>query len=120
MASSLTKRKIAIMSAVSSSAARAFVMGKRLSKSNTSVRVNHDGSVEMRLFDNLIARHTVEDGTKVTMANWGTMTTRARLNAIIDELGMRGGFWQHKGEQFYGTPESNRTISTREWIQITR
>ena len=108
------------MSAVSSSAARAFVMGKRLSKSNTSVRVNHDGSVEMRLFDNLIARHTVEDGTKVTMANWGTMTTRARLNAIIDELGMRGGFWQHKGEQFYGTPESNRIISTREWIQITR
>ena len=106
--------------AVSSSAARAFVTGKRLSKSNTSVRVNRDGSVEMRLFDNLIARHTVEDGTKVTMANWGTMTTRARLNAIIDELGMRGGFWQHKGEQFYGTPESNRIISTREWIQITR
>ena len=118
------------MSAVSSSAARAFVMGKRLSKSNTSVRANRDGSIEMRLHDNLIARHTVEDGTQLTMAGWGTKTTRARLNAIVDELGMRGGFWQHKGDQFYGTHNSvvsgdacsvcNRTISTTEWVQIAR
>ena len=116
--------------AISSKAARAFVQGKRFSKSNTNVRRNIDGSVEMRLWDNLIARHTVEDGTKVTMAGWGTATTRARLNAITDELGMRGGFWQHKGEQFYGTHNSvvsgdacsvcNRIISTREWVQIAR
>ena len=54
------------------------------------------------------------------MAGGGTKTTRARLNAFVDELCIRGGFWQHKGEQFYGTPESNRTISTGEWVQITR
>ena len=72
--------------AISSVAARAFVQGKRFSKSNTNVRRNIDGSVEMRLWDNLIARHTVEDGTQVTLAGWGTATTRARLNAITDEL----------------------------------
>lgn len=116
--------------AISSSAARAFVQGKRFSKSNTNVRRNIDGSIEMSLWDNIIARHTVKDGTQVTMAGWGTATTRARLNAITDELGVRGGFWQHQGEQFYGTHNSvvsgeacsvcNRTISTREWVQITR
>jgi len=106
--------------AISSNAARAFVQGKRFSKSNTSVRVNIDGSIEMRLWDNLIAKHTAEDGTQATMAGWGTATTRARLNAITNALGMRGGFWQHKGDQYYGTPEDNRTISTREWVQIAR
>ena len=106
--------------AISSNAARAFVQGKRFSKSNTSVRVNIDGSIEMRLWDNLIATHTASDGTQATLAGWGTATTRARLNAILDALGMRGGFWQHKGEQYYGTDKSNRIISTREWVQLTR
>lgn len=106
--------------AISSNAARAFVQGKRFSKSNTNVRRNIDGSIEMRLWDNLIATHTASDGTQATLAGWGTATTRARLNAILNELGMRGGFWQHKGEQYYGTDKSNRTISTREWVQLTR
>lgn len=93
----------------------AFIAGKPCTMGNTRT----DGS-QLFLFGNLIAeafepmpliRHY-----RVTMAGWGTTTTRSRLNALCQLLKMyRGcGFYRREGQWYF----NGREIGTREWIEL--
>ena len=112
-------------------AARAFIEGRNFSRGNTSVTIHHgfycvrnnlDYPDGMRkafyLHGNCIAEQT-PNGLGITLADWPTTTTRDRLNGLLTELGKCEGVWQHKHEQYYGTHEANRIISSSEWITVT-
>lgn len=61
---------------------RAFMNDNEKNLSNTSVQVK-DGYTKMYLFGNLIARKEIATGKiEVTMAGYGTPTTRERLNGL--------------------------------------
>ena len=49
-----------------------------------------------------------------TLAGWGTVTTRERLNGLCRALGVPRGFYQAKHAQYYGEDE----IGTREIIEL--
>lgn len=53
-------------------------------------------------------------GVHVTLAGWGTSTTRARLNIITARFPNAIGFSQRNWDQYYG----EREISTREVITL--
>jgi len=109
-------------------AARAFVEARCFRRDNTSVVV-HDtlcGRIKtLSLHGNVIARQIINDKKPglwsselhITLAGWPTATTRERLNGLLTEMGKRERVWQHKHEQYYGTHEDNRIISS-EWITV--
>ena len=89
-------------------------------------------TVLLYLHDNLIAERIDTDryynehayawpdeNLRITLAGWPTATTRERLNGLLTELGKREGIWQRNHEQYYGTHEDNRVISSSEWITVT-
>jgi hypothetical protein len=128
------------MRKISKLAARAFIEGREFHRDNTSVRITtsmggfrsvegakrtfpNSCTVQLRLHDNLIAERvdaaTIHEKLRITLAGWGTPTTRERLNGLLTEMGKREGIWQHNHEQYYGTHEDNRVISSSEWITVT-
>lgn len=42
-----------------------------------------------------------------TLAGWGTVTTRARLNTLLDWYGIKARFHQHKHEQYFNDEKCN-------------
>jgi len=117
-------------------AARAFIEGRRFHRDNTSVVIAQTGYGDVKrllLHGNIIAIQDLFSNTRnpskslmrtkgnlqITLAGWPTVTTRERLNGLLTELGKREGVWQHKHEQYYGTHEDNRVISSSEWITVT-
>ena len=130
------------MRKISRLAARAFIEGRSFRRDNTSVTVNeyhikfegrtkeevlatHERygttihSQRLYLHGNLIAENTSGDGLRITLAGWGTPTTRERLNTLLTLMDKREGVWQHNHEQYYGTLEGSRIISENEWITVT-
>ena len=130
------------MRKISKLAARAFIEGRSFNRDNTSVTVSeyhikfegrtkeevlatHERygttihSQRMYLHGNLIAENTSANGLRITLAGWGTPTTRERLNTLLTETGKRKGVWQHKFAQYYGTHDDSRVISENEWITVT-
>ena len=113
------------MKKISKLAARAFIEGKSFGRDNTSVmierRTPEDSHPNRRLYlhGNLIAEYTNARALKITLAGWPRRTTRERLNGLLTEMGKREGVWQHNHEQYYGTHEDNRVISSTEWITVT-
>ena len=129
------------MRKISKLAACAFIYGRKFRRDNTSVTVDeyhikfegrtkeevlatHERygttvhSQRMWLHGNLIAENTSANGLRVTLAGWGTPTTRERLNTLLTEMGKDEGFWQRNYEQYYGTLKNNRIISDSEWIIV--
>ena len=91
---------------------KALLAGKPFRKDNTKVRVttNDDGSFHsaiVTLFGNEIAHyyHKNEDGwvIRLTDAEWDTVTTRSRLNALMCEVvrGDRTFIYREKGKTTY-------------------
>ena len=113
------------MRKISRLAARAFIEGRSFTKDNTSVRIEHrareDNHPNRRLYlhGNLIAEYANAKGLRITLAGWPTPTTRERLNTLLTETGKREGVWQHNHDQYYGTHDDNRVISSTEWITVT-
>ena len=122
------------MRKISRLAARAFIEGRSFTRDNTSVKIEHrtpEGLVRkvldlpshpnrrLYLHGNLIAEYTNAKGLRITLAGWNTPTTRERLNTLLTETGKREGIWQHKFNQYYGTHDDNRVISSTEWITVT-
>jgi len=110
------------MRKISKLAARAFIEGRNFRRDNTEVNVHATilgKRKEMRLHGNVIARQTGDQPLKITLAGWGTSTTRERLNTLLTETGKREGVWQRNHKQYYGTHEDNRVISENEWITVT-
>lgn len=51
---------------------------------------------------------------RCTLAGWGTVTTRSRLNAICRGLGMACRFGQRKGQQIF----DDQTITEDQWVTL--
>ena len=117
-------------------AARAFIEGRSFNRANTSVVIAQTGYGDVKrllLHGNIIAIQDLFSNTRdpsksltrtkgnlqITLAGWPTATTRERLNGLLTEMGKREGIWQRNHEQYYGTHEDNRVISSSEWITVT-
>ena len=126
------------MRKISKLAARAFIEGRSFRRDNTEVNVRATilgKRKELRLHGNVIARQVAVDTANIgdydirphytshclhiTLAGWGTPTTRERLHTLLKEMGKDEGVWQHKFDQYYGTDIHNRVISETEWITVT-
>ena len=57
---------------------------KNWSKSNTSVSANDEGTTFVTLHGNLIAQISNNGDMKLSSCGWQTVTTKSRLNAILD------------------------------------
>jgi len=121
---------------ISKLAARAFIEGREFRRDNTEVVVARTGYGDVKrllLHGNIIATQDLFSNTRdpskslmrtkgnlqITLAGWGTPTTRERLNTLLTETGKREGVWQHKFDQYYGTHDDSRVISENEWITVT-
>jgi len=110
------------MRKISKLAARAFIEGRSFNRDNTEVsvcKVIHCERKELRLHGNVIARQTGDQPLKITLAGWGTPTTRERLNTLLTLMWRLEGIWQRNFDQYYGTPEDSRVISENEWVTVT-
>ena len=124
------------MRKISRLAARAFIEGRSFRRDNTSVVVGQTGYgdvIRLLLHGHMIAIQDLFSNTRdpskslkrtkgnlrITLAGWGTPTTRERLHTLLKETGKREGIWQHKFAQYYGTPEDSRVISENEWVTVT-
>lgn len=95
----------------------------------TAIKKNGDGtgSAGVYLHGNLIAVMTWEYRAGIitkyphelarvdcTLAGWGTVTTRSRLNALSRGLGKGTRFSQSKHRQMF----DDREISTNQWVTL--
>ena len=75
--------------------------------------------VRLYLHNNKIAEHVIGTNIlKVTLAGWGTSTTRERLNGLMATLNLPIAFNQHKHEQYIRTASRGRKIDEHELISI--
>jgi len=51
---------------------------------------------------------------RCTLAGWGTVTTRSRLNAICQGLGMRSRFGQRNHQQTF----DDQVIDSNDWVTL--
>ena len=72
-----------------------------------AARTETDGT-HVFLHNNMIAWWNPDGSLSLTMAGWGSATTRERLNAICEVLGYGRPFHQKDHVQYHG----NREIST--------
>ena len=80
--------------------ARAFADGKPA----TAARTHTDGNAVF-LHGNRIAQREADGSIWVTMAGWGTVTTRERLNTLCKVLGAPHGFFQRNHAQYWQTDD---------------
>jgi len=116
-------------------AARAFLDGKSLTIGNT-----HTDGTNLYLHGNMIATTgkdhpggllyssparlgqgwkfgPVKNGElKITLAGWPTVTTRERLNGVLELAGIKYRLYQKNHEQYYG-PMSWEKIGYHAWIR---
>jgi hypothetical protein len=79
---------------------KAFIERKAKKVNNT-----HTDGKELMLFGNTIAWWDDEGNLLMTLAGWGTTTTRERLNTLCHMLKINGGFNQKNNVQFFnGVP----------------
>ena len=105
------------MRQITNDAAQALKKGIAFKRANTEV-VDHGTYRAMYLHGNKIA---VRDGHELslTMAGWGSVTTRERLNGILEVFGLNARIYQEKFEQFLywasGAGSGHYPLDTREW-----
>lgn len=92
-------------------AANAFQSNTKFSLSNTLVTID-DSEVKMFLHGNLIAKKSINGGTtQITLAGWGSVTTRERLNGLH---GVR--LCPRKGEQLL----NGEVIDPSLWYEVAK
>ena len=92
------------MRKITKQALKAFVNGADFKSGNMHV-YKYKGTVKMLLHNNLIASRTIKSGiVRVSSADWQTVTTKERLNAIIehylspaDKIYQKDFVWYWKG-----------------------
>lgn len=106
------------MRKITAQAAARFMQGTSWANGNTAVSVTlADGEpiTTMYLHNNTIA--IAKDGMLyLTLAGWGTPTTRERLNGLLQTLGYNPAlqFSQHRGGQYFEGTE----IEAGQWIKL--
>lgn len=88
--------------------ANSFLLGKALKINNTET----DGKA-VYLHNNKIAEIT-EEGLKVSLAGWNTVTTRERLNGILYEFGLNTNIRQKDYEPYL----NGKLINCNEWYLV--
>ena len=94
---------------ISKKAADAFNRFQNFKQANTRVQTDECGT-RLYLHENLIAEHNNKGQIFFTLANWPTLTTRERLNAIH---GLR--ITQIAGKQYANGVE----IDPNKWYMLT-
>ena len=97
----------------------AFANKQAKRSGNDEVTITNDSEVRLYLHRNKIAEHVI--GTNiltVTLAGWGTNTTRERLCGLMRTLNLPIHFTQHKHEQYIRTATKGRKIGESELINI--
>jgi hypothetical protein len=93
------------MRKITQDAARAFKQGKNFSRDNTRVEVKKDlrfaddNVTQLYLHGHCIAEQTV-NSLYISLCGWPTMTTRERLNGLLDTLNIQKRLYQEKHEQY--------------------
>lgn len=77
------------MRKISVKAAMAFIEGRNFKRDNTKVQKVFGDTTEFLLFENMIALYSKRDKSLfVTTAGYPTVTTKERLNGILDVFGL--------------------------------
>ena len=92
----------------------AIVERRNWSKSNTSVSVDSLGNTFVTLHGNLIATISNNGDMKLSSCGWQTVTTKSRLNAILDcffhyvRIFQKQFEWYIGGDSFFDGYQINR------------
>ena len=91
------------MRKITQDAARAFKQGKNFSRDNTLVLCEVDWNnkpvKQLFLHGHLIAEES-NKRLRISLCGWPTMTTRERLNGLLETLNIQKGLYQSKHEQY--------------------
>ena len=88
------------MRQITQDAVIAFANDCNFKRANTEVRVL-DSSTQLLLHNNIIAARFAGSGKVImTLAGWGTPTTRERVNGLLQYLGHAARVFQDKDEQY--------------------
>ncbi len=90
----------------------AFLKGEKAS----AQRTNTDGR-SVWLHGNLIAERGTTK-TWFTLAGWPTVTTRDRVNGLLELSGSDHRVFQKNGTQFLTNGETVREIGDSEWVSV--
>ena len=90
--------------------------------SNTRVSTNAEGSVEVFLHDNPIAFLNQYGKLFITDAGWQTVTTKSRLNAIINYFcdGTKTGVIQSNHEWYLYEAGCISYMNPSQWYEVSR
>lgn len=104
------------MRKITANASNAFVANRPFSSGNTTVTVE-DGITSMYLHGNLIAQNGASTGFRVRLAGWNTVTTRERINGLLQTMGFRCGFCQRNFEaRWINQKGEDFAVSDTEWV----
>lgn len=87
---------------ISKAVAQAFIERRPFRRDNTEVVVTSPSCSVLKLHGNVIGENSASRGVRLTMAGWGTMTTAARLNAVMRALGRDARWRREDGVWHYG------------------
>ena len=87
---------------ISTEAAQAFIARRPFRRDNTEVVVTSPSCSVLKLHGTVIGENSEARGMRLTMAGWGTMTTAARLNAVMQALGLGIRWHREDGVWHYG------------------
>lgn len=86
---------------ISTAAAQAFIARRPFRQGNTEVVASRCRSL-LKLYGTVIGENSDARGIHLTMDGWGTMTTAARLNAVMEALGLAARWRRRNWEWHYG------------------
>lgn len=86
---------------ISTAAAQAFIARRPFRQGNTEVVASRCRAL-LKLYGTVIGENSEARGINLTMAGWGTMTTAARLNAVMEALGLAARWRRKVGVWHYG------------------
>lgn len=87
---------------ISKAAAQAFIERRPFRRDNTEVVVTSPSRAVLKSHGHVIGENSASRGMHLTMAGWGTMTTAARLNAVMPALGLGSRWFRKNWEWHYG------------------
>lgn len=100
---------------ISKAAAQAFIERRPFRQGNTEVVVTSPSCAMLKLYGNVIGENSEARGMHLMMAGYGTMTTAARLNAVMLALGLGIRWFRKNWEWHYG----DRVLeSTNEVVEV--
>lgn len=100
---------------ISKAAAQASIERRPFRRDDTEVVVTSPSCAVSKSHGHVIGEDSASRGMHLTMAGWGTMTTAARLDAVMLALGLGSRRFRKNWERHYG----DRVLeSTNEVVEV--